>query len=104
MMCYFETNKGKIMEISKDKSLTLSLWLAGILFVGCVVGLFVLPSLVRPSKYLGQKEDESRRGLEKSVNNLLETKITDMEEREETVFSFTISSYKARKALNEWKK
>ena len=34
------------MKISKDKSLTLSLWLAGVLFVGCIVGLFVLPSLV----------------------------------------------------------
>ncbi len=34
------------MKISKDRSLSLSLTLAVLLFVGCIVGLFVLPKLV----------------------------------------------------------
>lgn len=67
------------------------------------LGDSAVPSLVRLAKHLEQKEDESYVGLETSLNNLLTTKVTEMNEREETVFSFTFPANQARKALREFK-
>ncbi len=69
------------------------------------LGDAAVPALVRLSKHLeATGANGTPIGLWSRVDFLLETKVVAMEERNDTVFSFTLPAHRARKARSEWKK
>ena len=63
---YGNTRRIRMLKISKNRSLTLSILISVLFFIGCVAGLFILPSLtetlINLSDNIGNRENITQAG------------------------------------------